>query len=343
MTSTSSFDPARLDALRALLCALGDSIRDALAAARATDAAAGFARVAAQTSADTIYAIDRVSEEAITRWFRAHWPTDEPVELVMEGLEDGAMLCFPLATPVENTVWKCIIDPIDGTRALMYDKRSAWSLAALAPQRGAGTRLRDVLVAAMTELPTSKAGLSDQVSGVRGCGTKGLVCERIHVGNGERARWQPTPSRAHDFRHGFASWARFFPEGKSLLARMEEELWDELLGLGSSSSPVVFDDQYISNAGQMFEVMVGHDRMQGDFRPLAYAKLGFDTVLVSHPYDVCTAMLLEEAGAVVEAFDGSPLDCPLDTTSPVSWMAYANEELAGQVRPILRQLKQRFL
>lgn len=343
MTSTSSFDAARLDSLRVRLCALGDSIRDALMAARATDAAAGFARVAAQTSADTIYAIDRVSEDAITRWFGAHWPCDEPVELVMEGLEDGAILCFPLDTLVEDTVWKCILDPIDGTRGLMYDKRAAWSLAALAPQRGAQTRLRDVLVAAMTELPTSKAGMADQVSGVRGCGKEGLVCERINLSSDGRVAWQPTPSRALDFRHGFAAWARFFPEGKSLLAAMEEELWAQLYGLGSSSSPVIFDDQYICNGGQMFEVMVGHDRMQGDFRPLAYAKLGFDTVLVSHPYDVCTAMLLEEAGGIIEAFDGSPLDCPLDTTSPVSWMAYANEELAGQVRPILRQLKEKFL
>lgn len=341
--STSTDDPARLDTLRSALCDLQNSIRDALIAARSTDAAQGFADIAAQTSADTIYAIDRVSEEAITGWFEANWPGGEPVELVMEGLEDGEIVCFPPGTCAQNTKWKCILDPIDGTRGLMYDKRSAWSLAGLAPQRGSDTRLGDICVAAMSELPTSKAGLADQVSGVRGCGRDGLKCERINLSNGERQRWTPSPSRARDFKHGFAGWARFFPEGKSLLARMEEQLWDELYGLGSTVSPLVFDDQYISSGGQFFEILVGHDRMQGDLRPLAYAKLGFDSVLVCHPYDVCTYFLLQEAGGVVEAPDGTALDAPLDTTSSVCWMAYASEELACQVRPILARLQREYL
>ena len=341
--STESDNPARLEVLRALLCDLQNSIRDALLAARATEAAQGFAQVVAQTSADTIYAIDRVSEEAIVSWSEANWPSSEPVELVMEGLEDGQVVCFPPGTSVENTKWKCLLDPIDGTRGLMYDKRSAWSLAAIAPQRGNDTCLRDICVAAMSELPTSKAGLADQVSGVRGCGRAGLVCERVALSGGASTSWKPTPSRAHDFKHGFAGWARFFPEGKSLLAKVEEELWDELYGLGSTVSPLIFDDQYISSGGQFFEIMAGHDRMQGDLRPLAYAKLGFDSVLVCHPYDVCTYFLLQEAGGIVEAPDGTPLDAPLDTTSPVCWMAYANEELAEQVRPILARLRKKYL
>ena len=53
---------------------------------------------------------------------------------------------------------RLIVDPIDGTREIMYDKRAAWSLAAVAPNRGPDTRLRDVEVSVMTELPTSKMG-----------------------------------------------------------------------------------------------------------------------------------------------------------------------------------------
>lgn len=329
---------ADADHLRALLCDLQNSIREALVAARAQNDITEFARVAAQTSADTIYAIDRVSEEAILEWFAAHWPASEPVELVMEGLEDGEAVCFPPTIRVEDTKWKCILDPIDGTRGIMYDKRSAWSLAALAPQKGEATNLRDITIAAMSELPTSKAYLADQVSGVRGCGREGLVCERLNMLDSSKTSWTPHPSTARDFRHGFAAWARFFPEGKSLLAKVEEELWDELIGLNSSTSPVVFDDQYISTGGQLFEILVGHDRMQGDLRPLAYAKLGYDSSLVCHPYDICTAFLLEEAGGIVEAPDGSALSVPLDTTSSVMWMMFANETLANQVRPVLRRL-----
>ena len=32
--------------------------------------------------------------------------------------------------------WRVIVDPIDGTRGLMYQKRSAWILTGVAPNRG---------------------------------------------------------------------------------------------------------------------------------------------------------------------------------------------------------------
>lgn len=330
------------EVLRGLLCELQNFIRDEVIKARdeQTDARGenNFAAIAGVTEADTIYEIDKVSEDAIFHWFQNYWPATEPVELVMEGVEENESVCFPASTPAAQTKWKCILDPIDGTRGIMYDKRSAWILSALAPQRGARTSLQDTTIAAMTELPTSKQWRADQISGIKGCGKNGLVAHSINVLNGEYSPLHFRPSQATDFKHGFAAWARFFPEGKSLLAKVEEELWDELYGLGSTTSPLVFDDQYICSGGQFYEILIGHDRMQGDLRPLAHAKLGFTSSLVCHPYDVCTAMLLQEAGGVIEAPDGSTLDVPLDTITPVSWMAYANETLASQVRPVLQRL-----
>jgi hypothetical protein len=60
--------------------------------------------------------------------------------------------------------------------------------------------------------------------------------------------------------------------------------------------------------------------------------------MTCHPYDICTAMILEELGGIVEAPDGSPLDAPLDTTSPVAWVGYANSQLAALARPVLQRL-----
>jgi fructose-1,6-bisphosphatase/inositol monophosphatase family enzyme len=322
--------------LRAKLCALQDHIRDALVTARQSRTQTDFAAIAGVTNADTIYAIDKISEDAIFDWFENEWPHEAPVELVLEGIEE--VVTFPRGVQVGSTLWKCLLDPIDGTRGLMYDKRSAWSLAALAPQRGGSTSLQDVQIAAMTELPTSKQWRADQISGVRGCGREGLVAEAVSVLDNSRAPLALRPSTAQDFRHGFAGWARFFPEGKSLLAKIEEELWRELYGLGKIAAPLIFDDQYISSGGQFYELMVGHDRMQGDLRPLAYAKLGFDSPLVCHPYDVCTMLLLQEVGGIIETPDGSTLDAPLDVVSPIAWIGFANEELAKQVRPILHRL-----
>ncbi len=325
-----------------LLCQLQDHIRDTLQRARRRQSAR-FAQVAAVTSADTIYRVDRISEAAIIDWFEREWPATLPVELVMEGLDEGETVTFPRGTPVNRTEWKCILDPIDGTRGLMYDKRSAWSLAGLAPQRGARTKLSDIVVAAMTELPTTKQWRSDQISGLRGKGRQGLRCTSTDLRSGRRSPWKPQSSRARDFKHGFSSFARFFPDGKTLLSQLEEAFWRELHSGEESGSPLVFDDQYISTGGQLYELLAGHDRMTADLRPLAFQKLGLPSSLVCHPYDICTELLLTESGGVVQAPLGGKLVEPLDTTSAVSWIGFANTNLARLARPALEKVVRKYL
>jgi fructose-1,6-bisphosphatase/inositol monophosphatase family enzyme len=322
-----------LERARRLLCRLQDDIQSALLAARAKQARR-FARVAAVTAADTIYHVDRLSERAILGWFKEHWPRRWPVEVVMEGLEERGTVTFPRNTPVEQTVFKCILDPVDGTRNLMHDKRSAWILSALAPQRGANTNLADIFVAAMTEVPTTKQSCADQVSAVRG---RGLVTTRRDLVRDQTRRIMLRPSPARNFDHSFASFVRFFPEGKALMAEAEEALWHRL-GVVRRGAELVFEDQYITTGGQIYELLAGHDRMIADLRPLALRKLGIDSALSCHPYDICTALLLEEAGGVVESPESGPLRAPLDTTTPVSWIAYANPHLARLVRPALRRV-----
>ncbi|MFI5357017.1 MAG: inositol monophosphatase [Opitutales bacterium] len=326
---------SNLESIRRLLCALQVHIRDTLTAARKKRAHT-FARVAAVTAADTIYEVDKITEEAIFAWFGRHWPRACPVQLVMEGIDDHESVTFPVGTPVRKTAFKCILDPIDGTRNLMYDKRSAWALAAVAPQRAARNTLNDIVVAAMTELATSKMWRSDQISAVRG---RGLRARSFDL---RRRRWMPLtlqPSQAPGFEHGFASLAKFFPEGKALLGAIEEGVWRELGLLGRDGGQLVFDDQYLSTGGQIYELLCGHDRMLGDLRPLVYGRLGLGSAsLCCHPYDICTAFLLQEAGGIVETPQGRPLRVPLDTTTPVAWMGYANPTLARTVRPVLKRV-----
>ena len=64
----------------------------------------------------------------------------------------------------------------------------------------------------MTELPTSKQWRSDQLSAIRGRGRRGLVAQAVDVRRGTRRSLHLQPSRARHFRHGFASFVRFFPE-----------------------------------------------------------------------------------------------------------------------------------
>src|SRR5690349_8856168 len=98
-------NPSPLDQARQLLCALQDSIRDALMAARDAAGAGDLARVAGVTAADTIYQIDKISEATILAWFEAHWPAAWPVELVMEGVEEHEAVTFPRGTPVGKTAY----------------------------------------------------------------------------------------------------------------------------------------------------------------------------------------------------------------------------------------------
>ena len=324
-----------LERARRLLCRLQDTIRETLIHARLRQSR-DFASVAAITAADTIYRIDRLSEDALVAWLEENWPHAWPVELVMEGLEEECT--FPRGTPVAKTKWKLVIDPIDGTRGIMHDKRSAWALTGLAPQRGKRNHLGDIVVAAMTELPTSKQWRADQFSTVKGSGK--VVAQSFNVRTGQKSALQVRLSPSTSFAHGFSSVSRFFPGAKVWLSEFEENLWR---GLGElqdgAASPSIFEDQYISCGGQLAELLLGHDLMVIDVRPEAFRALGYEVEgLCSHPYDLCAELIVREAGGVVERPQGGALRDPLDTTSPVSFAAYANPMLAKRVRPVLKRL-----
>lgn len=301
-TPTPASPPTAAEAV-ALLRELGEVLRAAVLGARGID----MAVVEGATPADTIYAIDRVTDDALVAWFAERW-TD--VELVSEGLVEPLVLGEPR--------WTVIVDTIDGTRGLMHDKRPAWSLAAVAPHGGS---LRDVVGAAMTELPTTKQDRADQWWGTRGRGVSG---RRVDLRTGAVEPVTARPSTAIDLEHGFAQVAKFLPPGKPQLAAIEADLFERL------DAEVVFDDEYLASGGQLHELMTGRDRFVADLRPLVAPG-----AFAAHPYDLCPALLLEELGGVVTDPWGGPLDCPLDTTSPVAWVGYANPQLAAWIGPVL--------
>ena len=329
---------AEKETLRHLLSELGFCIQHQVSFQREGIAAEELSQVSEITASDTIYSIDRYSEEALLNWFSKEWPEDFPVELVAEGLEEQGQVVFPEGIELNDTRYKLIIDPIDGTRELMFDKRSAWALAGVAEQKFENNRLSDIEVAMMTELPVLKQRLADQVSGYRGCGRKGLVALRRNLDTGNRQSFVLPFNSATTLEHGVAAFVKFFPEGKELMTRLETDLWKRLDVFGKHKSPVIFDDQYISTGGQMYGLMAGHYRLFGDIRPEVLGSIGLGETLCCHPYDVAAGLLLEEAGCLYESPRGEAVDAPLDTVTPVSWIAYANAELAELIRPHLSQL-----
>jgi hypothetical protein len=331
---------ADIEHLRNLLCRLGDALRDRVVAHRAAHGVEGLGDIVGEVTADVVYAVDRVSEDEVRAWLTRHWPPDQPVRLVMEGVEDDDPVVVPEGTPPTGVRWVLVVDPVDGTRTLMVDKRAGWALTALAPapaDPATPARLGDVVAAAMTEIPTTRQWRADQLSAVRGGGRAGVRAEGVDVRAGTRAPIVVGPSPATGLAHAFASFAHYFPDAKALLATVEQRLWDELWPPGPAPRPI-FEDQYLSSAGQLYEVIAGHDRLVGDLRPLALARIDGPRSLAAHPYDVCTALVLTELGGVFEDPRGGPVDVPLDTTTPVTWVAYANRTVADHVGPPLRRI-----
>ncbi|MEX0324602.1 MAG: inositol monophosphatase [Puniceicoccaceae bacterium] len=324
--------------LRQLLCELSLHIRDVVLEARDASDSGALSTIAEETKADTIYAIDKVSEEAIGEWFSENWPEDLPVLVLVEGIDDDQPMAFPEGTAPDTAQWFCLMDPIDGTRNIMYDKRSAWILAGIAPYRQRQPMLSEVVAAAMTELPTSRQWACDQLSATLGCTKSGITAVRHDLRAGRSEPLPFGPSGAHDLKHGFACISKFFPEGKAALAGIEEKLFDELFKLGSSNSPLVFDDQYICTGGQLYELIIGHDRMIADIRGYLLPRLGYEGALCCHPYDIVALLIAREAGCLIEDPLGHPLDGPMDTTSAINWVGYANSTLAGEIRPVLTRL-----
>src|SRR5207237_206365 len=102
------------------------------------------------------------------------WGREMPLVVVAEGIEPETGRVFPAGAREGDAMIRIIMDPVDGTRGLMYDKRAAWSLAGAAPNKGDATRLSDIEVAVMTELPTSKMACGDVLWAVKGRGAKGV-------------------------------------------------------------------------------------------------------------------------------------------------------------------------
>ncbi len=102
-------------------------IRDRLVAHIQAQASEALSAVVGETAGDTIYAVDRVGEWVLRELFERELARETSFVLVGEGLADEGEV-FPDGTDPDAAAYRVIVDPIDGTRALMYDKRSAWVL-----------------------------------------------------------------------------------------------------------------------------------------------------------------------------------------------------------------------
>jgi fructose-1,6-bisphosphatase/inositol monophosphatase family enzyme len=293
-----------------------------------------LAAVAREEEGDTIYAVDRVSEELLVEFFEREAARESPLVLIGEGLPGGGVV-LPRGASEGDALWRVIVDPIDGTRGLMYQKRSGWVLTGVAPNRGRGTSLADIELALQTEIPLVKQHLSDVAWAVRGEGARAARFNRL---TGESAPLKLRPSQSPTIAHGYAQVARFFPGAREELAAIDEEVVRGALGPVTAGKAHCFEDQYASSAGQLYELASGRDRFTADLRPLLEEHLrarGLALGICCHPYDLCTELIAREAGVIVTDVRGGRLRARLSAEPDVAWAGYANASIRAQVEPLL--------
>jgi hypothetical protein len=298
-----------------------------------------LADAVAEEGGDRIYRIDREVETTIERTISS-WPEScLPVLLIAEGMgSDGRML---FGDPERQPRWRLIVDPIDGTRMLMFDKRSAWFLAAVCPDKGEATTLADSVASVIVELPPSKQTLADAFSVSTRKSTRGL---RFRVDDSqpplisEAVDFSVRPSIKSNLQDGFATVLSMFPGTRKLAADLADRI-AERCGV-MTSLPTVFDDHYISCGGLMYQLMTGRDLCCLDLRPQfnqILGRSGDDRFIESHPYDLAGMLAAENAGVIMTNGFGKPLNSPLDVHTGVDWCGYANSRIRHLVEPIVQE------
>ena len=323
-----------LEDLLHLVRQLHDRMRQRVLEAAQSRSIEELSQVVGEDGGDTIFAIDRESERELLEYACRELACREPIVLIAEGLP-GGKLVVPANADETDCRWRIIVDPIDGTRCLMFQKRSGWILTGVARNRGVQTSLQDIELAVQTEIPILKQNQCDQLWAMRG---GGACAERYDLLSGESRSIPLQPTRASTIQYGFAAISRFFPGLRDVLAKIDDEVVTGVLGPRKPDSTMTFEDQYPSTGGQVFGLASGADRFLADLRPLMRklaVERGENLGHCCHPYDICTMLIAEEAGATITDARGAQLDVPLDVETDVAWIGYANDAIRAQVESVL--------
>ncbi len=298
-----------------------DRTRDASGGVRAANA-----EVAAEGAADISFGID-VEAESVIEEFAEEFAKETPILVVSEGLGVRAF-----GTAGRTPEWRLVIDPIDGTRNLMFDLRSGFVLSAFAPEKGDATRLSDVRVALQTELPPTDRRSFDQMSAIRGQGAR-IVRRDLATG---AIRSEQRLERSDDARldNGFFVFFKFNFRERGVLGAIEQRFFELLVESKKIDGRLLFDDQYICSAGQLQLMLTRRYRFLADLRGFVGDRLGFANQ-TSKPYDVCCALIAEEAGILLTDGRGEKFDVPLDLESRVTLVAYPNAAVRAALEPLL--------
>lgn len=312
--------------------------RDALESANQGGNASEWWRPRGQGAGDVTFAIDLPTEHVLTTWFD-EIARVEPISLLTE--DAGWRHAGPdgrggarVLTNFAHGGPRVVVDPIDGTRNLLADLRSAWTvIGACAPGDGA-PRQSEVVLGILTEIPDSRGAIARELTAARG---RGARVREVDATSGAELRSSTLRSDSDDRAdHGYFPFFRYMADQRPEIARVEADFFARLARDENADVRSCYDDQYISNGGQLALLALGKYRMIADLRAFLASRRRI-TTLASKPYDVSGALLVaSETGCVVTAPDGAALDFPLDATTPVAFVGWHNAATRARLEGHLR-------
>ena len=320
MNETSQHD-SLLEIIRDLHFAIYDAVRAKLFAQDSSL----FAVANEDGEGDVSYNIDIASEEMIEHFFSCN-PIEGGIVVISEG---SGKQVYPAAINERDARYRLLIDPIDGTREIMYNKRSAWVITAVANNRGESTNLSDVFLSVQTELPVKKQTLASFVYAEKGCGAWEEIWDigsRKQTAKAERLQ----PSRSKNIDHGYAVFSNYFPGVRDVISLFADTVLSKVGIDAQNDKALVFDDQYISSGGQIYLLASGAYRFAADIRPAlsrVSTERGIGLALCCHPYDIGGLLIFLEAGGIMTDLAGHDITYPIDTQTRCGWLAYANSDI----------------
>lgn len=304
------------------------------------DNAVNIKDITGSGNGDVSYGLDTACEEIIDSFFAGHTPEGGCV-VICEGL---GRRVYPHHLIEKDARWLILIDPIDGTRHIMYDNRSAWILTGIAENQGKTTNLLHICAAIQTEIPIILQDKGVVLKAIRGYGAEIKtydLAKEIEI----QSHISLQPSSASTLENGFCIFTNFFPGTKEIISAVEENVIQQLYGIPKENSGLVFSEQYISSAGQLYMLMTGKYRMVADIRPLLKEYLSRQKKalpLCAHPYDLSTTLIAEECGCIIRDIYGEALGYPLDLDTNCFWIGYSNLILYNEIQPIIQETLKMF-
>lgn len=280
---------------------------------------------------DITYKIDHVAERAVASMARLIGKI-APCRILCEG--PGEILTG------RDPVYTILVDPVDGTRNLMADLRSAFVLTGVAAHDGTRSlTLQDLQWCIQTEIPVSRRADAIELTAVRGHGCLGRHIQLPGGRGGGSFPWRAPASV--DLTSGYYIFLKYLPRERAAIAGLETKFFRFAQKKAGLDTTRVYDDQWLSAAGQLYLASSGRARMSADLRAWLAQRARVETI-ASHPYDLCTMLIATEAGSPVLqiANDGalSPLAAPLDLVTDVSFVVFVNDEARRAIGPLLSEV-----